>query len=109
MSDNYHDFVNDQVSHLVERFNCYEELLDRYTFFVNTIISKSEPTLASSLKGSIAQRVKGTPQRSSSVAMFTDPPPKPILPRGTPASILDVHPKELARQLTLMVFCLYSI
>lgn len=34
--------------------------------------------------------------------MFPEQPPKPLVPKTIPMSILDIHPREVARQITLM-------
>jgi len=74
-------------------------MMDRYTEFMN-VISRTDPKLGSSLLQTFDQKKSGIQKKWS--AMFSEAPPTPIIPKCSLTSIVDIHPLEIARQMTLM-------
>lgn len=76
-----------------------EELIKQFLEFVEETVKPVSP-VGNSLANIVARNIEraNTPPKQ---AMFTNPPPKPIIPTKTNPGLLDLHPQELARQLTL--------
>jgi len=77
------------------------ELQDRYAYFVNEIIFKSDATLGNSLKGTLASKQKGVERRASK-AIFSTAAPPPLVPPKSSTPFDDISPIEIARQMTLV-------
>jgi len=87
ITDDFHDFTDNSQS------------LDKYTAFVNNLITKTDPKLAVTIKQTLEQRQKGILRRFSSV-MFSTPAPQSLLPKTK--DLVDFPALEVARQLTVM-------
>lgn len=90
ITENYHDFEEDTA------------LQDRYSYFINEVMKLHDQKLGQSIAKIFQDRQKGLTKRLSVVAVFNEDPPQPIVPKGTPTSIVDISPTEVARQMTLM-------
>lgn len=86
VSNHWYDFEQD------------EELIKQFSEFVEETVKPVSP-VGNNLANIVARNIEraNTPKQ----AMFTNPPPKPIVPTKTNPGLLDLHPQELARQLTL--------
>jgi hypothetical protein len=90
----------------------YEEdsvILDRLLFFTNTSIKDSLSFSAIQLERLIHKRKEACKDLKKLVITQPQDSPEPILPRNLKKfKLLDLDPTELARQLTLMDFKMYS-
>ncbi|KAI8391128.1 ras guanine nucleotide exchange factor domain-containing protein [Radiomyces spectabilis] len=85
-------------------------ILDRLTEFTNTTIRHSLSFSCDQLERLIRKRQEAETQGGLKKMVLTLPdPPEPILPRNRRKfRLLDIDPLEMARQLTIMDFKLYS-
>jgi hypothetical protein len=90
ITESYHDFDED------------EELKDLYMQIVEGHILQHDKKLGEALIKGFQDKAKGNPKRLSQ-AIFSDPAPQVIAPKGPITSIVDIHPLELSRQMTLIV------
>jgi len=86
VSNHWYDFEQDA------------ELIKQFSEFVEDTVKPVSP-VGNNLANIVARNIEraNTPKQ----AMFTNPPPKPIVPTKANPGLLDLHPVELARQLTL--------
>merc|ERR1712137_1393468 len=89
----FHDFDGDTA--------LQQRLLD---FCVNIIKPVCPP--GATLESIVQRQISGEYEKSLTIR-FTDPPPEPILPSCPRPTLLDIHPMEIARQLTLIESKLY--
>lgn len=88
------------------------ELLEAFNNVISTMEASGD-SAASILKKALLKGVgmtsrmltiqRGLTTTSISSLTFSNPPPKPILPKNTLTNVLDADPIEIARQLTILV------
>jgi son of sevenless-like protein len=95
LEEHYRDFDRDQNA---------QELLQK---FINEIIAKDMPSAAPQLLRILRSGIEGTP--TADQLQFDSKPPRPYLPMNLKGqlTVLDLHPEEVARQLTLIDQNLY--
>lgn len=108
ITENFYDFEDQNVNSFFFLVNFpskiafffSQELQDKYRSFVQNIC-KTDSKLGQSLLSGMDTKQKGLQKRKSQ-AMFSEPAPPSFLPKGDITSIVDIDPREVARQLTLM-------
>jgi son of sevenless-like protein len=94
------NFLKKWITENFYDFEDQNELQDKYRSFVQNIC-KTDSKLGQSLLSGMDTKQKGLQKRKSQ-AMFSEPAPPSFLPKGDITSIVDIDPREVARQLTLM-------
>jgi len=78
------------------------ELYERFSFFVNRVIAKYENKLYSTLSQAMSKGRRTT----TILPTFPSPAPLTLMPKTPSLTFVDIHPMEIARQLTLMDYML---
>jgi CRP-like cAMP-binding protein len=92
--DGYHEMANDQV--LLRTFNTFCDL------HVTPINSSDAKLLKADVKARIKQKLRKEKDKDKK-QYYTSAAPKPRdLPKSKNMTLMEIHPEELARQLTLM-------
>jgi len=78
-----------------------EDLQNRFMQFANTVVTQTDPKLATQITQALTAKQQGNLKRQS-VLIFSDNAPQPFLPKVQITSLLDLNPLEIARQLTLI-------
>eukprot|EP00339_Tiarina_fusa_P025431 CAMPEP_0117002376 /NCGR_PEP_ID=MMETSP0472-20121206/4073_1 /TAXON_ID=693140 ORGANISM="Tiarina fusus, Strain LIS" /NCGR_SAMPLE_ID=MMETSP0472 /ASSEMBLY_ACC=CAM_ASM_000603 /LENGTH=1327 /DNA_ID=CAMNT_0004702717 /DNA_START=12 /DNA_END=3995 /DNA_ORIENTATION=- len=93
------------ITKYFDDFQNNQELLAKLSDFCSNTIKPVCPPGAT-LESIIQRQVNGEYEKSKEI-QFTEPPPEPILPKVPRPSFLDIHPMEIARQLTIIESQLY--
>jgi len=86
-------------------FDGNTELQQKLQHFCTDIIKPVCPPGAT-LENILQRQISGEYDKDKQI-QYTEPPPEPILPKGPRPGFLDIHPMEIARQMTIIESNIY--
>jgi len=97
------------ITHYWYDFGEDESLVNDFHVFIRDTMRNTMASAADALERSVEKKIEGV--ALSKLRVFNTQPPKPIPPQsggGGVLSLMDIHPIELARQLTIIEYDLWA-